>query len=232
MPPVVFPELLESIGLVPDPNISSVPAWTQNAARSNRAESPFATANARHAALQAAVAVRMADEGIDYDAAFSKCLRDPALSHITSAMQAAAAPSRRFHSVKSIQYPQMNSIPPPTTPQQRSVLVQNKIADIMRANPTLTYDEAWRTCNASTDMKGVFVAMQRATPNAESDTGTALDTIADQYLYKCVSAALSAANGALAHHVGGLEKSWEELQANPMFAPLVKYYNERQQAEK
>jgi hypothetical protein len=31
-PPSVFPELLESVGLVPTPNISSVPAWTQNAA--------------------------------------------------------------------------------------------------------------------------------------------------------------------------------------------------------
>ncbi len=31
-PPAVFPELLESVGLVPTPNISSVPAWTQNAA--------------------------------------------------------------------------------------------------------------------------------------------------------------------------------------------------------
>ncbi len=30
-PPSVFPELLESVGLVPTPNISSVPAWTQNA---------------------------------------------------------------------------------------------------------------------------------------------------------------------------------------------------------
>jgi hypothetical protein len=30
-PPMVFPELLESIGLVPTPNISGVPAWTQNA---------------------------------------------------------------------------------------------------------------------------------------------------------------------------------------------------------
>lgn len=30
-PPTVYPELLESIGLVPNPNISSVPAWTQNA---------------------------------------------------------------------------------------------------------------------------------------------------------------------------------------------------------
>ena len=29
-PPAVFPELLESIGLVATPNISSVPAWTQN----------------------------------------------------------------------------------------------------------------------------------------------------------------------------------------------------------
>lgn len=31
-PPAVYPELLESVGLVPTPNISSVPAWTQNAA--------------------------------------------------------------------------------------------------------------------------------------------------------------------------------------------------------
>jgi hypothetical protein len=31
-PPTVFPELLESIGLVPTPNIAGVPAWTQNAA--------------------------------------------------------------------------------------------------------------------------------------------------------------------------------------------------------
>ncbi len=30
-PPSVFPELLESVGLVTTPNISSVPAWTQNA---------------------------------------------------------------------------------------------------------------------------------------------------------------------------------------------------------
>lgn len=30
-PPAVYPELLESIGLVPTPNISSVPAWTANA---------------------------------------------------------------------------------------------------------------------------------------------------------------------------------------------------------
>ncbi len=30
-PPAVFPELLESIGLVATPNIASVPAWTQNA---------------------------------------------------------------------------------------------------------------------------------------------------------------------------------------------------------
>lgn len=30
-PALVFPELLESVGLVPTPNISSVPAWTQNA---------------------------------------------------------------------------------------------------------------------------------------------------------------------------------------------------------
>ncbi len=30
-PPTVYPELLESIGLVPTPNISSVPAWTANA---------------------------------------------------------------------------------------------------------------------------------------------------------------------------------------------------------
>lgn len=30
-PPAVFPELLESVGLVSTPNISSVPAWTQNA---------------------------------------------------------------------------------------------------------------------------------------------------------------------------------------------------------
>ena len=30
-PPSVFPELLESIGLVATPNIASVPAWTQNA---------------------------------------------------------------------------------------------------------------------------------------------------------------------------------------------------------
>jgi len=30
-PPTVFPELLMSIGLVPTPNISSVPAWTSNA---------------------------------------------------------------------------------------------------------------------------------------------------------------------------------------------------------
>ncbi len=29
-PPTVYPELLESVGLVPTPNISSVPAWTQN----------------------------------------------------------------------------------------------------------------------------------------------------------------------------------------------------------
>lgn len=30
-PPAVYPELLESIGLVPTPNISAVPAWTTNA---------------------------------------------------------------------------------------------------------------------------------------------------------------------------------------------------------
>lgn len=30
-PPTVFPELLESIGLVPSPNIANAPAWTQNA---------------------------------------------------------------------------------------------------------------------------------------------------------------------------------------------------------
>ncbi len=31
-PPAVYPELLESIGLVPTPNIANVPAWTQNSA--------------------------------------------------------------------------------------------------------------------------------------------------------------------------------------------------------
>ena len=39
-PPTVHPELLESIGLVPTPNISSVPAWTQNATLASESENP------------------------------------------------------------------------------------------------------------------------------------------------------------------------------------------------
>jgi len=44
-PPSVYPELLESIGLVPTPNISSVPAWTQNATLASKSEAENQTTN-------------------------------------------------------------------------------------------------------------------------------------------------------------------------------------------
>lgn len=37
-PPTVHPELLESVGLVPTPNIKSTPAWTENAALASESE--------------------------------------------------------------------------------------------------------------------------------------------------------------------------------------------------
>ena len=85
-PPTVFPEFLESVGLVPEGNISSAPAWTQNSGHALD-ETCFATANARCAALQRAVRRRMREESIDYDTAFARCFADPALAHITSAMR-------------------------------------------------------------------------------------------------------------------------------------------------
>jgi len=44
-PRMVHPELLESIGLVPTPNISSVPAWTQNTTLASQSEAENNTSN-------------------------------------------------------------------------------------------------------------------------------------------------------------------------------------------
>lgn len=52
-PPTVFPELLESIGLVPTPNISSVPAWTQNATLDPESESHAENENMNEEQLKA-----------------------------------------------------------------------------------------------------------------------------------------------------------------------------------
>jgi len=46
IPPTVFPELLESIGLVPEPNIPSAPAWTHNAALAGTGASESRSGNA------------------------------------------------------------------------------------------------------------------------------------------------------------------------------------------
>lgn len=47
-PPTVFPELLESIGLVPSPNISGVPAWTANANFAGESPAENQTKNMNH----------------------------------------------------------------------------------------------------------------------------------------------------------------------------------------
>lgn len=104
----------------------------------------------------------------------------------------------------------------PKTGEGRAAAMQKKIGELQRANPNLSYDDAWVTANASPDMAEIVGAMQH--PAAQTANGDVIDIT-----HSAVWAAINAAEKVLHAHSNSSNETKRILAGHELFAPLYRY---------